>query len=294
MECLVRSRIDCIDPALAEASAEQIDEEVKRYLLTGESDLLYSAWPGDLLQRANQAHQDLRGALAGAVRRLSGGRTHHPVPEIDLVALTRSKVDSMVCGLFPRGEQSLVLETLQKSVVFLTSASIEGILYAPGFDNLAWTLANLYLSSLDAPLLGPDASQLMGLSDGTTCYVSALYFKEDPYADFIVHEAAHVFHNSKRAMVGLPMTRKKEWLLDIAYRKRETFAYSCEAYACVFARGKSRAGRRALAEDYAERILISDERVDEAEVAGIVREAAAARNGWKVILAHCSANSLGV
>ncbi len=89
------------------------------------------------------------------------------------------------------------------------------------------------------------------------------------------------------------MTPKKEWLLDIAYLKRETFAYSCEAYACVLARGKSPAGRRALAVDYAERVRISDERVDEAEGAGIVRAAAAAPNGWKVILAHCSSSSFG-
>ena len=36
---------------------------------------------------------------------------------------------------------------------------------------------------------------------------------------------------------------------------------------------------------------ISEERVDPAEVAGIVAEAAAARNGWKVILARCAPTS---
>jgi len=35
-------------------------------------------------------------------------------------------------------------------------------------------------------------------------------------------------------------------------------------------------------------VRISDERVDAAEVAEIVREAAAARNGWKVILRRCA------
>ena len=78
------------------------------------------------------------------------------------------------------------------------------------------------------------------------------------------------------------------WLLDIEYRKRETFAYSCEAYARVLERGKSPAERRALAEEYGRTVRISDERVDAAEVASIVRAAAAARNGWKVILARCA------
>jgi hypothetical protein len=161
-----------------------------------------------------------------------------------------------------------------------------------GYDSSAWTLANLYLASLGAELLGEDAPRLVGLSEETTCYVSPDYFAEDdPFADFIVHEAAHIFHNCKRATVGLRETRTKEWLLDIEYRKRETFAYSCEAYARVLERAKSPSERRALAADYGSTVRISEERVDPAEVAGIVAEAAAARNGWKVILARCAPTS---
>jgi len=161
-----------------------------------------------------------------------------------------------------------------------------------GYDSSAWTLANLYLASLGAALLGEDAPRLVGLSEETTCYVSPDYFAEDdPFADFIVHEAAHIFHNCKRATVGLRETRTKEWLLDIEYRKRETFAYSCEAYARVLERAKSPSERRALAADYGSTVRISEERVDPAEVASIVAEAAAARNGWKVILARCAPTS---
>ena len=47
--------------------------------------------------------------------------------------------------------------------------------------------------------------------------------RDDPFADFIAHEAAHIFHNCKRATIGLSETRTKEWSLDIEYRKRETF-----------------------------------------------------------------------
>src|SRR5262249_40252253 len=120
-------------------------------------------------------------------------------------------------------------------------------------------------------------------------YVSPDYFAEDdPSADFIVHEAAHIFHNCKRCTIGLRETRTKEWLLDIEYRKRETFAYSCEAYACIVARAKNSAERRELAADYGSERRISDERVDPSEVANIVAEAASARNGWKVILTRCA------
>jgi hypothetical protein len=266
-----------------------INDEIERYLRTGGSDPLYAAWPGGFMERAGQAHDDLRGALVHAVRRLPGGRTHGPLPEADTVSLTRAKVEPMVRSLFPRVEQDAVLAVIERSVVFLTSANIEPLLLEQSFDSSAWTLANLYLASLGAELLGDDAPRLVGLSEETTCYVSPEYFAEDdPFADFIVHEVAHIFHNCKRATIGLRETRTKVWLLDIEYRKRETFAYSCEAYARILERGNNPAERRVLSEEYSRVVRISDERVATAEVVGIVRAAAAARNGWKVILGRCA------
>jgi hypothetical protein len=91
--------------------------------------------------------------------------------------------------------------------------------------------------------------------------------------------------------VGLRETRTKEWLLDIAYRERETFAYACEAYACVLERARNPADRRALAIEYGRTVRLADERVDAADVASIVQSAAAARNGWQVILARCAPTS---
>ncbi|MGA1994817.1 MAG: hypothetical protein ABSH45_03470 [Bryobacteraceae bacterium] len=262
--------------------------EIERYLRTGESDPVSAAWPGSVMARTNRAHDDLRGALIGAVRRLAGGRTHEPLPDADTVSLARAKVEPMVRGLFPRIEQDAVLTMIERSVVFLTKANIESRLFKQSFNSSAWTLANLYLASLGAELLGNDAPRLVGLSEETTCYVSPEYFAEDdPFADFIVHEAAHIFHNCKRATIALRETRTRVRLLDIQYQKRETFAYSCEAYARVLERGKSPAKRRALAEEYGSAVRVPDERVDAAEVAAIVRAAAAARNGWKVILARC-------
>jgi hypothetical protein len=121
------------------------------------------------------------------------------------------------------------------------------------------------------------------LSQETTCFVSPEYFAEqDPFADFVVHEAAHVFHNCKRRTLGLRETRTKEWLLQIDFCERETFAYSCEAFACLLRRARSAADRRGLADEYARSVRVPDERVDSVEVADIVREASESRNGWKV------------
>src|SRR6185503_4434363 len=138
-----------------------------------------------------------------------------------------------------RRKAARVLATLEKSVVYVTSSTIEPLILNHSWDRSAWELANLYLLSVGAELLGKEAPRLVGLSEETTCYVSPDYFADDPFADFIVHEAAHIFHNCKRRTIGLRETRTKEWLLDIEFRQRETFAYSCEAYACVVARAKS-------------------------------------------------------
>lgn len=268
-----------------------VAQEIERYLRTGGTDARLAAWPeGSFIARAQRAHADLRGALVREVGRLAAGRSHESLLVTDTVALTRSKVEPMVRGLFPGVEQQQVLATVEKSVVFLTSANIESVLLDESFDHEAWVLANLYLASLGAELLGGDAPHLVGVSQGTTCYISPEYFAEvDPFADFIVHEVAHIFHNCKRRTVGLPETRKKEWLLDIEYGKRETFAYACEAYSRVLERGRTAAQRRALAAEYGETAeRISEERVDPGEVAGIVAEAANVRNGWKVILGRCA------
>lgn len=272
------------------AAPPTIADEIERYLRTGSTDPHHAACPGDgFTARAQRAHEDLRGALVREVKRRAAALCHEPLPQADHVVLTRLKVEPMVRGLFPRAEQGAVLATLEKSVVFVTRENVEGLLLDHGYDSSAWMLANMYLASLDAELLGADAPRLVGLSEETTCYVSPDYFVEDdPFADFIVHEAAHIFHNCKRATVGLRETRTKEWLLDIDFRKRETFAYSCEAYSRILSGAKTPAERLALAADYGGSVRISEERVDRSEVASIVAEACAVRNGWKFILARCA------
>lgn len=273
-----------------------IPSEVEHFLRTGDYDVHCRAWPGDVLERERRAHGELRQALVTEVLRRAAGLD---VPErlqgLDIVALTRRKVEPMVRGLFPRAEQDAVLAVLERSVVFLTPANISQVLLKSSWLNTAWDLANLYLLSVGAELLGEDAPRILGLSEHTTCYVSLSYSDEEsPFADFLVHEAAHVFHNCKRRTVGLLETRRREWLLDIDFRKRETFAYACEAYSRLVEAGLSPQARLALAEEYAARAAPSDERVSVAKVVELVREAAAARNGWKRILARCAPETRGV
>jgi hypothetical protein len=130
-----------------------VAQEIERYLRTGETDPHRSAWSGGFLERERRAHDDLRGALVGAIRRLTVGLRYELLPEIDTVFLTRAKVEPMVRGLFPRVEQDAVLAMLERSVVFLTSANIEPLLFKQAFDDSAWKLANLYLTSVGAELL---------------------------------------------------------------------------------------------------------------------------------------------
>ena len=265
--------------------------EIERYLRTGRVDFHHRAWPShSFTERALQAHHDLRGSLVAEILRRTESVDVPNLPGPDeIVALTRLKTEPMIRGLFPRAEQDTVLTLVERSVVFLYPGNIEAAVREEPFDSAAWDLANLYLGSLGADLLGPDAPAVVGISQDATCFVSPVYFEVDhPFADFVVHEVAHIFHNCKRETAGLPHTRRREWLLDIAFPMRETFAYSCEGFSRIVQRARRFADRRVLAGEFAERFGTGDGRVDPAEVADIVCEASTRRNGWRAILARCA------
>jgi hypothetical protein len=263
---------------------------VDEYLRTGHhGEVLYAPWPGDMMERAKAATQALRGALVNEVRRREGKVVlpSSPPPE-ELQRMTRSRVEAMVRGLFPAREQDVVLALLEKSVVFITPGDIEQVLHGESFGHSAWTLANLYLASIDADLLTEDAPDILGLSQATTCLVTAKYLEgRGKFDDYIVHEAAHVFHNWKRRYAGLPHTRHKEWLLPIEFGKREPFAFACEVYSRIVEQGSTRKAREALLEEYARKPFCI-ERLDTDEHLDILCEAVSSRNGWKRILARCS------
>lgn len=268
-----------------------MSEEVETYLKSGDHDPKFAAWPGSgFFERSQNGSEALREALIAEVL----ARTlHRPVTalpgDLDLLQFTRRKFRGMVSGLFPEVEQEIVLSMLQHSVIFLTSRNIAEVLRDMPWLSTAWDLANLYLASHSAELLSDEALPILGLSIETTCYVSTDYFRSaNPYDDFVLHEAAHVFHNCKRETLGLSHSRHREWLLEIEYRKRETFAYSCEAYSRLLELGRDSKHRRDLLSELAAAPLPNDERVDGVEYLDILAEAIAARNGWKRILARCS------
>lgn len=266
-------------------------DEIARYLSTGEHDGLYAAWPEDsLIACARTGDQTLRQALISAVnKRAPPSKAPDDLVGLDAGAFARKKLCPMVRGLFPAAEQPAVLEMLSRSIVFLTPSNIELELINTPFVGTAWNLANLYLLSRGARPLSNDAPEIVGLSEGTKCYVSITYFhREGRFEDFVVHEAAHVFHNCKRATIGLPKLRSREWLLEIDFSKRELFAYACEAYSCIVDLGDSPAARRRLLTDIKGERLPPDDRVDVKDYIHALRDAVDTRNGWKLILATCA------
>ena len=270
------------------ASAEHC---IQRYLRTGEVEDALHTWAGeDAFASAPLGHAVLLNALIETVKT----RTPHATVPAELanrniVPYTRAKVVPMVKGLFPVHEQASVLEVLERTVVFLTPVNIDAVLASTRYLGTAWDLANLYLASADAPLLSAVAPSIIGLSEETTCYVSANYFHDSKrFDDVVVHEAAHIFHNCKREMIGLPEIRGHEWLLEIDFAKRETFAYACEAYSRLVTLGSRRADRIMLLAELVQAPPVPDDRVDLDEYLDILREAIAARNGWKRILKRCA------
>ena len=267
-------------------------EEVDRYLRTGEHDEMSPNWPGaNFLARAQYADAAAREALVSTVRRRTAGAVAPAaLAGIDLPAFTRTKLAPMVRGLLPEQEQGTVLDVPERSVVFLTPATIETVLLTTPWLGTVWDLANLYLLSCGAKPLSKGARHIVGLSAETTCFVTMDYFSAPSrFDDFVVHEAAQVFHNCKRRTLGLSVSPRREWLLDIDYAKRETFAYACERYSRILELGSSIAARREGLVEVAQGPPPPDDRVDPQEYIEILTEAVASRNGWKAILRRCSA-----
>ncbi len=127
-------------------------DEIVRYLRTGESDTLSAAWPGDsFITRAQNGNQVLRNALIAEVIERT---PHSEIPEqlvnLNVAAFAEDKIAPMVRGLFPSGEQPVVMEMFRRSIVFLTPDNIAAVIMKTSFASTAWHLANLYLLSCGA------------------------------------------------------------------------------------------------------------------------------------------------
>jgi hypothetical protein len=272
--------------------------EIEQFLRTGEADPLMANWPGkNILDRLERGSETLTAALLAEVRRREA-RVTIPTPMVvpgsDLLAFTRAKLAPMVRGLFPRAEQEPVLAIFERSVAFLTPESIEPLIRGATSVESAWAIGNIYLVGIGAEPLGDDMRGVVGMSEETTCYVSLAYFaEEDELADYVVHEAAHVFHNTKRRTAGLPETRRRQWLLPIAFEKRETFAFACERYSRILELGKKPTDRRRLLDILNTRPPLPTHLGDPEEFREILAEAVSRRNGWKAILERCSVKHRG-
>jgi hypothetical protein len=266
----------------------KIDAIIRHYLKTGDdtnrTEFAYKPpFP-------RPTREELLAALSEEVRKRE---QKHPTatlpPGINPLLLARSRAESMARGFFPDVEREPVQRVLEQSVIFLTAHNIHGLIASTRWLGTAWRIANIYLDSIGAEPLGKDEDfQAVGLGEETASYVSLKYFSEDdPFADYVVHEMAHLFHNWKRVSIGLKETRHKEFLLNISFKKREIFAFACEAYSRILELGKNPSERRQLFERFSResRIPIGEERE---ELLQIVRAAVETRNGWKKILKMCS------
>jgi hypothetical protein len=270
-----------------------VTSAVQTYLETGHRDLNNRGWPGsNFLEQEINAERILRDALIDAVQQRLSGLPRLPSPAIEnLVSLTRTKVLPMVDGLFAVNERPTIMMALEKSVIFLTPETIESVLRTSTWLSTSWDLANMYLLERGAKPLSPLAPQIVGLSEETTCYLGLDYlrnWRDDGFDDYLVHEAAHIFHNCKRATLGLTGARNREFLLGIDYSKRETFAYACEAYSRFLVLSDSPKGRLAALSKHAAGLLPGAEVIDQQEYLDILSQAVNAKNGWKRILQACA------
>ena len=265
---------------------------LRRYVASGECgipDAGASDDPAIEMLRRN-ARWAYRQELWLAVERRARKRTTVPPALVEGPdALMRRRATPMIQGLFPARERKVVLNFLGRSLLVLTEANIRGALTTTPCDHAAWMIANLYLESLGAPLLGPEAPKLLGLAEKARCYVTPNAATTRAFlVDVVVHEAAHVLQDSTREMAGLSGPHSQETLLSIDPRQTETFAYACEVYSTVLRDGLTPIEQRALPSILTVVTPLGGDRgVDGSELVDIVREACAARNGWKRILARC-------
>ena len=155
-------------------SPAQLKAAIRNDLKTGDSDPAFRGWPGsNFLEVAQRGSAMLCDALVAEVAsRTQSQRLVPALVDQDVTAMTRNKIGPMVTGLFSAAGQPAVLTMLERSVVFLHPGNIEHMLRSAACPRTAWSLANLYLVSLDCERLSDEAPNIVGLSEETTCYVS--------------------------------------------------------------------------------------------------------------------------
>jgi hypothetical protein len=194
------------------------------------------------------------------------------------------RLSPMVRGLVQRDWQDLALQELTRRTFVLnlpgTQAALEAEL-STGFLSTAWQVVWTFFA--DCGLKVPDERlDIDGVSAGEYAHVRASALStDDPYCDVVVHEGAHLLHYLKPARYGLYVRRGQERFVDVEFRKRELFAFACEAYSRVARKGSRKA--RILSAERMEADAKSFPSDEIAAIAALVGAAAQARNGWRVI-----------
>jgi hypothetical protein len=89
-----------------------------------------------------------------------------------MTAYTRALVEPMVRGLFAKTEHEPILGLLESSVVLVTDDTVERVIRDLDWLPTAWKIANLYLASIGAEVLGDADDVHVGLSENLRCYVT--------------------------------------------------------------------------------------------------------------------------
>lgn len=249
-------------------------DAVERFLATGEHDPRFPGFAGDIVARRREATVLLKDVLRRVVGWRAGrARSAARLPP-DAAAQVRARVEPLVRGVLG-AEGAPLVEPLVARVVVVTPAAF-GALVEDVPLRTAWDLANLLLDDLGAPPLADDAPSLDGLCAAGRAWVAPSALAR-AFPDVVAHEAAHLLHHVRRADLGLPGAGV---LLAIPPRRRETFAYACEAWAAI-ARGDATLARaRAVLADTHH----SDGRVDRHALHALLTRASEG-GGWAVIRA---------
>jgi hypothetical protein len=196
----------------------------------------------------------------------------------------RERVEPMVKGLVQKDWQETAARELAARTFVLNLQGAKAAFDAElstGFVDGGWQVLWAFL---DDHGLKPSDIEVSceGLSVGSYAHVrwSALN-SEDPYSDVVVHEAAHLLHYLKPAQFNLRIRRGQERFVDVGFRHRELFAYTCEAYSRVILQHDRRAGIAFAEKMREDAFSFPAEQLD--AVATLLLSAARARNGWRVI-----------
>lgn len=256
------------------------NDEVERFIATGEHDPRFAAWGGSLSERRRTG----AAALKDVLRRIVGYRSARGVgsgrvpPDVD--AQVRHRVTPLLRGLFARPEADRLLDVLPSRVHVVTPLTFGTLLEDVG-PGTAWDLANLLLDDIGAPPLSDDTPQLDGLANAGHAWLLPRAFAEArPYSDVVVHEVAHLLHGIRRE--ELDWSPPTAPVLAVPPRRRETFAYACEVWACI-AREPAEA-RHAHLTTFRFGFAPDDARVSRSHLDALLDAAAACPDGgWPVI-----------